>query len=71
MFGLLYHYAHPTVDSTVDSIPVHWNSVRKCGFLSSTTCFEQNIDLGEHYNEKTGRMVQIEIEIYSLLLNRC
>ena len=64
MFDILYNYSHATVDYAVDSIPVHWNSVRKCGFLSSTTCFAQNIQLGENYNEKTGLVVRIRLVVF-------
>jgi hypothetical protein len=44
MFGVLFDY-------------MHWTGGRKCGFLSSSTCFSQNIEFANDYDDQTGRMV--------------
>jgi hypothetical protein len=44
MFNVLFDY-------------MHWTGQRKCGFLSSSTCFSQNIEFANNYDEQTGRMV--------------
>jgi hypothetical protein len=47
MFGVLFDY-------------MHWTGGRKCGFLSSSTCFSQNIEFADNYDDQTGRMVRSE-----------
>ena len=53
MFNLLFDY-------------LHWSGGRKCGFLSSSTCFSQNIEFANNYDDQTGRMVTTSIEMNQL-----
>ena len=44
MFNVLFDY-------------IHWTGQRQCGFLSSSSCFSQNIAFANNYDDQTGRMV--------------